>query len=106
MLEASTWFNRGMAWVSLGLSGLFGLLGVGLRTWVHTRRTGRSPIRRGAGMSGWMGLGALVLVFVAGPAAELAFDATRLLDTDWLAGPGLALSLAGLAALLWSQSSM
>jgi protein-S-isoprenylcysteine O-methyltransferase Ste14 len=106
MLEPSTWFNRGMAWVSLGLSGLFGLLGVGLRTWVHTRRTGRSPIRRGAGMSGWMGLGALVLVFVAGPVAELAFDARRLLDSDWLAGPGLALSLAGLAALLWSQSSM
>jgi protein-S-isoprenylcysteine O-methyltransferase Ste14 len=95
-----------MAWVSLGLSGLFGLLAVGVRGWVHRRRTGRSPIRGGAGMSGWVGLGALALAFVAGPVAELAFDATRLVDSDWLAALGLALSLLGLAALLWSQSSM
>jgi protein-S-isoprenylcysteine O-methyltransferase Ste14 len=95
-----------MAWVSLCLSGLFGLLGVGLRGWVHRRRTGRSPIRGGAGMSGWIGLGALALLFVAGPVAELAFDASRLVDSDWLAVPGLALSVAGLAALLWSQASM
>ena len=95
-----------MAWVSLGLSGLFGLLGVGLRSWVHTRRTGRSPVRGGAGMSGWVGLGALALIFVAGPVAELAFDATRLVDSDWLAGLGLALSVLGLVGLLWSQSSM
>jgi protein-S-isoprenylcysteine O-methyltransferase Ste14 len=98
--------NRGMAWVSLGLSGLFGVLGVGLRSWVHSRRTGRSPIRRGAGMGGWTAVGALALVFVAGPVAELAFGATRLVHSDWFAGLGLALSVAGLGALLWSQSSM
>ena len=95
-----------MAWVSLGLSGLFGFLGVGVRAWVHRRRTGRSPIRGGAGMSGWVGLGALALAFVAGPVAELAFDTTRLVDSDWLAGLGLALSALGLVALLWSQASM
>jgi protein-S-isoprenylcysteine O-methyltransferase Ste14 len=53
-----------------------------------------------------VGLGALVLVFVAGPVAELAFDAPRLVDSDWLAASGLALSVLGLAALVWSQSSM
>lgn len=95
-----------MAWVSLGLSGLFGVLGVGLRTWAHRRRTGRSPIRGGAGMSGWVALGALALIFVAGPVAELAFDATRLVDSGWVAGLGLALSVLGLVGLLWSQSSM
>jgi protein-S-isoprenylcysteine O-methyltransferase Ste14 len=57
-------------------------------------------------MSGWMALGALALLFVAGPVAELSFGATRLVDSGWFAGPGLALSMAGLAALLWSQSSM
>ena len=57
-------------------------------------------------MSGWIGLGALALLFVAGPVAEVSFGATRLVDSDWLAGVGLALSVAGLAALLWSQSSM
>jgi protein-S-isoprenylcysteine O-methyltransferase Ste14 len=98
--------NGGVAWVSLGLSGLFGLLGVGLRSWVHMRRTGRSPIRGGAGMSGWLGLGALALIFVAGPVAELAFDAARLVDSGWLTGLGLALSVLGLVGLLWSQSSM
>jgi protein-S-isoprenylcysteine O-methyltransferase Ste14 len=95
-----------MAWVSLGLSGLFGVLGVGLRSWVHMRRTGQSPIRGGSGMSGWIALGALALLFVAGPVAELVFGAPRLVHGDWLAGLGLALSVAGLAALLWSQSSM
>jgi protein-S-isoprenylcysteine O-methyltransferase Ste14 len=95
-----------MAWVSLGLSGMFGLIGVGLRTWLHTRRTGRSPIRRGAGMSGWIGLGALTLLFVAGPVAELGFGAARLADSDWLAALGLGVSVVGLAAMVWSQSSM
>ena len=91
---------------SLGLSALFGLLAVGARTWIHRRRTGRSPIQRGAGISGWVGLGALALAFVAGPVAELAFEAAPLVDSGWLDGLGLALSLLGLAALLWSQSSM
>jgi protein-S-isoprenylcysteine O-methyltransferase Ste14 len=95
-----------MPWVSLGLSALFGLLAVGVRSWAHTRRTGHSPISGGAGMSGWVGLLGLGLLFVAGPVAEVAFGASRLVDSDWLAGVGLALSVAGLAALLWSQSSM
>jgi protein-S-isoprenylcysteine O-methyltransferase Ste14 len=95
-----------MAWVSLALSGLFGLLAVGVRSWIHVRRTGRSPIQRGAGISGWMGLVALALAFVAGPVAELALGDTLLVDSDWLDGLGLAVSLLGLAGLLWSQSSM
>jgi protein-S-isoprenylcysteine O-methyltransferase Ste14 len=95
-----------MAWVSLGLSGLFGVLGIGLRTWLHARRTGRSPIRGGAGMSGWIALGGLTLLFIAGPVAELAFGAPRLVDSDWLSALGLALSVVGLAAMVWSQSSM
>jgi protein-S-isoprenylcysteine O-methyltransferase Ste14 len=95
-----------MAWVSLGLSGLFGLLAVGVRTWVHIRRTGRSPMRGGAGPNGWLGLAGLGVAFAAGPVAELAFDPERLVDSDWLAGLGLVVSVLGLAALLWSQSSM
>jgi protein-S-isoprenylcysteine O-methyltransferase Ste14 len=95
-----------MPWVSLGLSALFGLLAVGVRSWAHTRRTGHSPISGGAGMSGWVGLLGLGSLFVAGPVAEVAFGASRLVDSDWLPGVGLALSVAGLAALLWSQSSM
>src|SRR5439155_276995 len=44
--------NPGMAWLSLGLSGLWGVLGLGVRTWLHRRRTGRSPLRHGAGPRG------------------------------------------------------
>jgi protein-S-isoprenylcysteine O-methyltransferase Ste14 len=102
----SSWFNRGVAWISLALSGLFGLLGVGFRIWAHTRRTGRSPIRRGSGMSGWVAIFLIALVFVAGPVADVAFDAPLLVDSDWLAGSGLAVSVLGLVALLWSQASM
>jgi protein-S-isoprenylcysteine O-methyltransferase Ste14 len=57
-------------------------------------------------MSGWLAILLIALVFVAGPVAEVAFDAPRLVDSDWLSGAGLALSVLGLAALLWSQSSM
>lgn len=46
-------------------------------------------------MSGWVGLGALALIFVAGPVAELAFDAARLVDSDWLTGLGLVMSVLG-----------
>jgi protein-S-isoprenylcysteine O-methyltransferase Ste14 len=57
-------------------------------------------------MSGWFAIELVGTAFVAAPLAEVAFDAPRLVDTDWLAGLGLALSVLGLAALLWSQSSM
>ncbi len=95
-----------MPWVSLALSGLFGLLAVAVRSWLHRRRTGRLPISGGAGMSGWVALGALALVFVAGPVVDLAFDLPRILHGEWAKALGLTLSIAGLAALLWSQSSM
>ena len=95
-----------MACVSLGLSALFGLLAVGARTWIHRRRTGplaHSARRRHQRMGRPP---ALALAFVAGPVAELAFEAAPLVDSGWLDGLGLALSLLGLTALLWSQSSM
>jgi protein-S-isoprenylcysteine O-methyltransferase Ste14 len=95
-----------MPWVSLGLSALFGLLAVGVRSWLHRRRTGRLPISGGAGMSGWIALSAIALVFVAGPVADLAFDVPRILHGGLPKALGLALSIAGLATLLWSQSSM
>jgi protein-S-isoprenylcysteine O-methyltransferase Ste14 len=95
-----------MAWVSLGWSGLFGILGVAVRMWVHKQRTGRTPIRHGGGVNGWVALATLALVFIAGPIAELVFGMELLLHSGWLIGAGLVLSVIGLAMLLWSQSSM
>jgi protein-S-isoprenylcysteine O-methyltransferase Ste14 len=57
-------------------------------------------------MSGSVALGAVAAAFVAGPVAELAFDARRMLRSDRLSGFGLAVSGLGLVVLLWSQSSM
>jgi len=51
-------------------------------------------------------LGAVALACCAGPVADIAFKVKRLVDGPWVAGPGLALSVLGLAALLWSQWSM
>lgn len=94
------------AWVSLALSGTFGLLGVGLRSWMHRRRTGRSPLRHGAGASARVALAGNTVAFVAGPVDRLAFGATPLVHGQWLAWPGLGLSLGSLGVLLWSQSAM
>jgi protein-S-isoprenylcysteine O-methyltransferase Ste14 len=57
-------------------------------------------------MSGSLAIGLLGAAFVAGPVGEVAFDAPRLGESDWLAGAGLALSVLGLVALLWSQQAM
>lgn len=98
--------NQDMAWVSLGLSGLLGILGVAVRMWIHKQRTGRKPIRHGGGVNGWVALATLALVLIAGPIAELDFGMKLLLHSGWLTGAGLILSVIGLAMLLWSQSSM
>jgi len=54
-------------------------------------------------MSGWVGLGALALVFVAGPVAELSFGATRLVDSDYSA---MLVYVAGVALLVPNPASL
>src|SRR5438477_3741731 len=95
-----------MAWLSLGLSALWVVLGLGVRTWLHKRRTGRSPVRRGAGPGGWLAVVGVHSAFVAGPVAELAVGARRLVNSPWLKGAGLAVTLSAFAAMVWSQASM
>jgi len=55
-----------VAWVSIGLSAAFGVLGAAGRIVVHTFRTGRSPLRQGAGVSGIAALLVVSAALVAG----------------------------------------
>lgn len=105
-IHTRLYFNGAMAWASLGLSILFGVLAVGVRSWLQIRRRGRSPIRSGAGVSGFLALGALSLVFIAGPLADVVLDERGLIHSGWFGGFGLGLSAVGLAAVLWSQAAM
>jgi protein-S-isoprenylcysteine O-methyltransferase Ste14 len=95
-----------MATVSLVLSALFGVLAVGVRTALHVRRTGRTPIRSGSGVA-WIGaIAGLSAAFVAGPLAELVFGVHRWTHSAALAAAGIALSVLGLIGVVWSQAAM
>src|SRR5437870_5185392 len=98
--------NPPVAWVSLGLTSLWGVLGLGVRTWLHRRRTGRSPLRHGAGPRGWLAVIGVTAALGAGPVAEVAFGANRLVHSFWLAGVGLSIAATDFALMLWSQASM
>src|SRR5437879_2490040 len=95
-----------MAWLSFGLSALWGVIGLAVRPWLHKRRTGRSPLRRGAGPRGSLAVVGVHSTFVVGPMAEVAFGARRLVQSAWLSGSGVVVAVSALAVMVWSQSSM
>ena len=95
-----------MAWLSLGLTALWGVLGLAVRTWLHRRRTGRSPLRHGVGPAGWLAVPGVTSTMVAGPVAEVVFGERRLVDSVWLAGAGAVVAVSAFGVMLWSQSSM
>jgi protein-S-isoprenylcysteine O-methyltransferase Ste14 len=94
-----------MVLISIGLSCVFGMLAVGLRAWVHARRTGTSPFRSGAGIGAPAALVASAAALLAGPIADL-LGAPRLVHGSWVAAIGLLLAAVGLALTLWSQLAM
>ena len=95
-----------MATVSLALSALFGVLAVGVRTALHVRRTGRTPLRSGSGVGGVGAIAGLSAAFVAGPVAELSFGLHRWTHSAALAAAGVVLSVVGLIGVVWSQAAM
>src|SRR5437899_12213578 len=94
-----------MAWVSLALSGVFGVVGLGFRSWLHVRRTSRSPLRSGAGPAGLLAVISVTAAFTAGAVDDLVFGAPRFVNSVWLAAGGLVVAIIGLAGLVWSQSA-
>ena len=96
--------------LALALIALFYAVAFGLRTWQHRRATGSSGFRGLSGRPGspeWLG-GALFAVGVAlsalAPLAELAGRAAPLFTPR--VGPGLCLTLIGIAATAAAQRSM
>jgi protein-S-isoprenylcysteine O-methyltransferase Ste14 len=88
------------------LEAAFGVFAVGLRWWVHWRRTGDSPFRGGAGMSGVTAMVVLSAVLVVPPVLDVTGAVPRLVHGGWVSALGFALALAGVAATVWSQFAM
>jgi protein-S-isoprenylcysteine O-methyltransferase Ste14 len=79
---------------------------LGLRSWLHLRRTGRSPFRGGAGPAGWLALIGVTSTFLAGAVAELGFGVHRFTHNIGLAAAGVVVTTVALGGLLWSQAAM
>jgi protein-S-isoprenylcysteine O-methyltransferase Ste14 len=95
-----------MAWAALIGLVVFGVVCIGVRSWIHVRRTGRGPFR-----SGPAGNGVVAVLAFAGPYAVGAIlDLTGTLDpastAGWLGPAGLLLTAAGVAGTMWAQLAM
>lgn len=83
----------------------FGAVCVGLRTWIHVRRTGTSPFRDGPAGTGRLA----ALGFGAPFGAALLLDASghgRLVHGVTFGVAGAALALVGIGLTMWSQLAM
>ena len=95
-----------MAYLALGLLLAFGVLCLGLRSWMHVRQTGASPFLGGT-INGVVALIGFVGPFALAIAADLRHAVPRLLfvHPTW-AVLGTALAVAGIVVTLWSQLAM
>jgi protein-S-isoprenylcysteine O-methyltransferase Ste14 len=102
-----------MTIAALALFGLYFLLGFGIRTWLHVRRTGDSGFRGISGRVGspewWAGV-LFVVALVAGllgPISALAgLDPLAALSHPVIQRIGLASTLAGIVATVLTQTDM
>ena len=92
--------------VAMVLVAAFGIFALGLRGWVHWRRTGDTPFRGTDGMSGVMAMVLALLAYLAGPVLDVTDVVPRLVGARWLTGLGVALAVAGIAGTLWAQFAM
>jgi protein-S-isoprenylcysteine O-methyltransferase Ste14 len=103
-----------MATVALALYIAFGVLALGLRCWIHWRRTGSTGFQRishGVGLLGLMGGVGFIVAMVGGLIAPLlqlfgVVSPLYILDHRWLNVAGFALAVCGLAATLYTQLDM
>jgi protein-S-isoprenylcysteine O-methyltransferase Ste14 len=93
---------------------LFLLLGFGLRSWIHWRRTGTTGfvgISGRVGSAEWIGGALFVAAVVAGGAAPVlqamgVVTPAPTLDTPALHAAGIVLYVLGTATTLWAQLAM
>ena len=91
--------------VALVILGLFGALCVGLRSWIHVRRTGASPFRAGPAGTGRFAVFGFAAPFLAAVILDVA-GRGRIVDSAVLGLTGAALATAGIGVTLWSQLAM
>ena len=92
--------------VAIGLVAAFGVFALGLRGWVHWRRTGDLPFRGTEGMHGVLAMVLALTAFLAGPVLDLTGALPRLVHGAWVTGLGIGVATAGIAATLWAQFAM
>jgi protein-S-isoprenylcysteine O-methyltransferase Ste14 len=103
-----------MAAVAFALYIAFGVLGLGGRCWVQSRRTGSTGYRglsRRLGLLGLVGGIGFIIAMVGGLAAPVlqllgVVSPLQILDHRWVNAAGFALAVCGLAATLYAQLEM
>src|SRR5947209_14796891 len=91
--------------VASGLEVAFGVFAIGLRWWVHWRRTGDSPFRGGAGMNGVVAVIALTGGLLVAPILDMT-GAPRLVHGTWFTAAGVVVAVVGILATVWAQFAM
>jgi protein-S-isoprenylcysteine O-methyltransferase Ste14 len=89
----------------IGMVG-FGVVCIGIRTWIHVRQTGRGPFRSGPAGNGIVAVLLFAGPYVAGAVLDLTGTLDRASTAAWLGPVGLVLTVGGVAATMWAQLAM
>src|ERR1044071_5167534 len=95
-----------MAAVSLVALSLFGIVCVGLRTWIHVRQTGASPFRNGPAGHGGVAIAGFSVPFVLAAILDATGSVGRVSTAAWLGPAGIALSVVRIATTMWAPLAM
>jgi protein-S-isoprenylcysteine O-methyltransferase Ste14 len=95
-----------MAWAALIGLVVFGVVCIGVRSWIHVRRTGRGPFRSGPAGNGVVAVLAFAGPYAVGAILDLTGTLDRTSTAGWLGPAGLLLTAAGVAGTMWAQLAM
>jgi protein-S-isoprenylcysteine O-methyltransferase Ste14 len=85
---------------------VFGVVCVGIRSWIHVRQTGRGPFRSGPAGNGVAAVVLFAGPYVAGSILDLTGTLDRASTAPWLGPAGIVLTAAGVVATMWAQLAM
>ena len=99
--------------MALVLFAVFGVLGLGWRSWLQYRRTGSTGFRgvsAGGFMEGVAGVGFVIALILAVSASILqevkAIEPVRMLSVVWVQAAGIVIATVGIAATVYAQLEM
>jgi protein-S-isoprenylcysteine O-methyltransferase Ste14 len=94
-----------MAVVAGVMLALWGVVAIGLRGWLHVRRTGASPFVGGAGTDGRLAIAGFAPGLI-GPVLDLTETLPRVARGQWLGPTGVTLAVGALVVAVWAQLVM